>query len=126
MCCYSYVLSLYMFFYSSRRRHTRCALVTGLQTCALPISNVENRDIRMQSRGNCNGASAADRKTIAIPEKRRCSPSALVPIEGPVARDRHPRHAAYRAETDRQSVGEGKSVSGRVTLGGRRCIEEKK
>src|SRR3546814_13571169 len=28
MCC---------FFFSSRRRHTRCALVTGVQTCALPI-----------------------------------------------------------------------------------------
>src|SRR3546814_819576 len=28
---------LYCFFCSSRRRHTRCALVTGVQTCALPI-----------------------------------------------------------------------------------------
>src|SRR3546814_4793256 len=28
----------YSFFFSSRRRHTRCALVTGVQTCALPIS----------------------------------------------------------------------------------------
>src|SRR3546814_18375165 len=27
----------YIFFFSSRRRHTRCALVTGVQTCALPI-----------------------------------------------------------------------------------------
>src|SRR3546814_598915 len=27
------------FFFSSRRRHTRCALVTGVQTCALPICN---------------------------------------------------------------------------------------
>src|SRR3546814_10499688 len=27
-----------MCFFSSRRRHTRCALVTGVQTCALPIS----------------------------------------------------------------------------------------
>src|SRR3546814_7820076 len=27
------------FFFSSRRRHTRCALVTGVQTCALPISH---------------------------------------------------------------------------------------
>src|SRR3546814_16390975 len=27
-----------MFFFSSRRRHTICALVTGVQTCALPIS----------------------------------------------------------------------------------------
>src|SRR3546814_7807221 len=26
-----------MFFFASRRRHTRCALVTGVQTCALPI-----------------------------------------------------------------------------------------
>src|SRR3546814_7521438 len=29
-----------MFFFSSRRRHTRCALVTGVQTCALPICQV--------------------------------------------------------------------------------------
>src|SRR3546814_11263263 len=26
-----------VFLFSSRRRHTRCALVTGVQTCALPI-----------------------------------------------------------------------------------------
>src|SRR3546814_2619428 len=32
---------MYMFFFSSRRRHTRCALVTGVQTCALPIYFVE-------------------------------------------------------------------------------------
>src|SRR3546814_6351488 len=29
--------ALLLFFFSSRRRHTRCALVTGVQTCALPI-----------------------------------------------------------------------------------------
>src|SRR3546814_8122170 len=28
---------VFCFFFSSRRRHTRCALVTGVQTCALPI-----------------------------------------------------------------------------------------
>src|SRR3546814_9318080 len=28
------------FFFSSRRRHTRCALVTGVQTCALPIYEI--------------------------------------------------------------------------------------
>src|SRR3546814_4319432 len=28
---------MFVFFFSSRRRHTRCALVTGVQTCALPI-----------------------------------------------------------------------------------------
>src|SRR3546814_4191229 len=34
---YNVLLSLSLFFFSSRRRHTRCALVTGVQTCALPI-----------------------------------------------------------------------------------------
>src|SRR3546814_10027551 len=39
-CTYIFmILVLYFsFFFSSRRRHTRCALVTGVQTCALPIS----------------------------------------------------------------------------------------
>src|SRR3546814_5210912 len=45
MICFVYILvvsSLLVsyindFFFSSRRRHTRCALVTGVQTCALPI-----------------------------------------------------------------------------------------
>src|SRR3546814_7304156 len=32
-----------VFFFSSRRRHTRCALVTGVQTCALPIYRREGR-----------------------------------------------------------------------------------
>src|SRR3546814_8911055 len=54
VCCYLFVLTLcscwfvvsrtfcfvflfVLFFFSSRRRHPRCALVTGVQTCALPI-----------------------------------------------------------------------------------------
>src|SRR3546814_1425824 len=32
-----------MFFFSSRRRHTRCALVTGVQTCALPIYRLDGQ-----------------------------------------------------------------------------------
>src|SRR3546814_9700254 len=32
-----YLFSCFCFFFSSRRRHTRFALVTGVQTCALPI-----------------------------------------------------------------------------------------
>src|SRR3546814_1709433 len=35
--CRDWVSCLLLFFFSSRRRHTRCALVTGVQTCALPI-----------------------------------------------------------------------------------------
>src|SRR3546814_16726119 len=38
MCC--------IFFFSSRRRHTRCALVTGVQTCALPISSAMETTLR--------------------------------------------------------------------------------
>src|SRR3546814_4075915 len=43
VCCFVlvylfYSVLLFCFFFSSRRRHTRCALVTGVQTCALPIS----------------------------------------------------------------------------------------
>src|SRR3546814_19231365 len=33
-----FLVAVVGFFFSSRRRHTRCALVTGVQTCALPIS----------------------------------------------------------------------------------------
>src|SRR3546814_8112816 len=36
------------FFFSSRRRHTRCALVTGVQTCALPICALVSPDFARQ------------------------------------------------------------------------------
>src|SRR3546814_9921177 len=39
MFCFVSTSFLCFFFFSSRRRHTRCALVTGVQTCALPISS---------------------------------------------------------------------------------------
>src|SRR3546814_7478892 len=39
------------FFFSSRRRHTRCALVTGVQTCALPI---------FEQSGNCRALRGVD------------------------------------------------------------------
>src|SRR3546814_10498302 len=37
-CSHAIVLNYFMLLLSSRRRHTSCALVTGVQTCALPIS----------------------------------------------------------------------------------------
>src|SRR3546814_906015 len=48
MCCVADVYrSIFcVFFFSSRRRHTRCALVTGVQTCALPISPAAARRVR--------------------------------------------------------------------------------
>src|SRR3546814_2339733 len=48
----------YMFFFSSRRRHTRCALVTGVQTCALPIS------FRADRRGGGSPACRALRQLV--------------------------------------------------------------
>src|SRR3546814_10408996 len=39
------LIHLLFFFFSSRRRHTRCALVTGVQTCALPIYNIPDEPL---------------------------------------------------------------------------------
>src|SRR3546814_17449090 len=50
---------LTVFFFSSRRRHTRCALVTGVQTCALPISACFRMAARLGlHEGICNHFSA--------------------------------------------------------------------
>src|SRR3546814_2761425 len=58
------------FFFSSRRRHTRCALVTGVQTCALPIYGGSPRPHRKARR-----ASVAARP----PDPRRTGLSAVRP-----------------------------------------------
>src|SRR3546814_7537530 len=43
---------MFLFFFSSRRRHTICALVTGVQTCALPIlANAGIQARRMDAAG---------------------------------------------------------------------------
>src|SRR3546814_13119020 len=62
-----------MFFFSSRRRHTRCALVTGVQTCALPIwpASRSNRQ-RLGSRFR-NGRPIATRAVPASPRGLPCA-----------------------------------------------------
>src|SRR3546814_18812085 len=96
------------FFISSRRRHTRCALVTGVQTCALPICLA--RPLLLQS-GN------------------RLENLADLQIVRHIARvDRRARSADGRADlvgevVDRKSVVLGKSESVRVDLGGRSIIK---
>src|SRR3546814_10561922 len=62
-------LFLCLFFFSSRRRHTRCALVTGVQTCALPIYAPGNRDSyyvtdNRYGESYCGSDSAAALQTI--------------------------------------------------------------
>src|SRR3546814_7935781 len=54
MCSILYVsvcinLVLFFFFFASRRRHTRCALVTGVQTCALPICLLDAIEIPLNA-----------------------------------------------------------------------------
>src|SRR3546814_8405806 len=50
-------------FFSSRRRHTRCALVTGVQTCALPICLGDLRDVRKQ---NCQFLKVVANKVVLL------------------------------------------------------------
>src|SRR3546814_21036068 len=106
-------MSLFEFFFSSRRRHTRCALVTGVQTCALPISRNKRR--------TTNLTIIALRLTSGlrtVPCNTSCSWSygkgwSYIPI-----------NMATGARSDERRV--GKSVSVRVDLGGRRISKKNK
>src|SRR3546814_16782091 len=48
-------------FFSSRRRHTRCALVTGVQTCALPIYTMYGPLLQTTSGGGGGGGGGGGR-----------------------------------------------------------------
>src|SRR3546814_6592831 len=69
---------MFCFFFSSRRRHTRCALVTGVQTCALPICR--HRD---PGRGDPPVACRAGRPAV----RQRC----VAPRPGAAGRRHHHR-----------------------------------
>src|SRR3546814_9046656 len=58
-------------FFSSRRRHTICALVTGVQTCALPISGPT--DARTPTRA-CDSSRGAGWHAHVIPDSRPGTP----------------------------------------------------
>src|SRR3546814_14607442 len=121
------------FFVSSRRRHTRCALVTGVQTCALPI--FRTRPWKTPSFIWSKPRTALTKPAAELPHERRGrianGPSSHAPlrseaplgagVQGKPAGDARPVHAA-----DRKSVVSGRSVSVRVDLGGRRIIKKKK
>src|SRR3546814_13989813 len=78
------------FFFSSRRRHTRCALVTGVQTCALPISR--KPDLRSFLTGKVRYGEASSgtylkyntplRATPSFSSKSRSTLSALIYHDG--------------------------------------------
>src|SRR3546814_4529668 len=54
---------MYLFLFSSRRRHTRCALVTGVQTCALPI--LRKRVSRSSDESNARTVAPASTVSVA-------------------------------------------------------------
>src|SRR3546814_20491004 len=63
------VVMSFVFFFSSRRRHTICALVTGVQMCALPISRGQHGgafESSQQGRARPVGlpAPVSDRKSV--------------------------------------------------------------
>src|SRR3546814_15946213 len=85
MVCY-----YFCFFFSSRRRHTRCALVTGVQTCALPISAT---------------AASATRSRARCGRRRKTAASAASTSSTPAASTRYPGCPACCAEARRHEAG---------------------
>src|SRR3546814_18310193 len=81
------IIVVYVFsvlFFSSRRRHTRCALVTGVQTCALPICAIKTEfDLLLpvtypgpeQVKGDDHGRRAE--RNLAYPDRRYCRGACL-------------------------------------------------
>src|SRR3546814_3691959 len=59
------------FFFSSRRRHTRCALVTGVQTCARPIyAEYQARVVKENARVAANALDDGDPLTPPSPAEQ--------------------------------------------------------
>src|SRR3546814_14321034 len=114
-CGLNVVYELLVFFFSSRRRHTRCALVTGVQTCALPISR-DSVLIPVAVSGNAPFA-AAEISTLSRVASA-CAAAALASDAASIAR------AAPGPRSEECRV--GKECSVRVDLGGRRIIKKKR
>src|SRR3546814_9600280 len=100
---------LWVFFFSSRRRHTKCALVTGVQTCALPIWPAAPA---APPRPPTAAAARSRRPRTARAARLRagCPPDARSPGAG---------------NRDRTGVVQGKRGPVRADLGGRRIPKKK-
>src|SRR3546814_21081408 len=81
------VIVVIIFVFSSRRRHTRCALVTGVRTCALPILTIE------QYETNCvtvPGSSEREEFAVKLPGTHADQPIRL-PIAAKFPREDYER-----------------------------------
>src|SRR3546814_7167697 len=103
-----------MFFFSIRRRHTRCALVTGVQTCALPIYlTVKGNDANVAGGVEIAGTNAfgeAISETIAL---AGVAVVAGVKAFRSVTSITLPKYAA--ADTERVRVGTGARLDRKST-----------
>src|SRR3546814_5875540 len=114
-----------IFFVSSRRRHTRCALVTGVQTCALPIYSPGMSPLGTGEVRNALGLKT--RWHSAVPDgPAQMAPIMVAAMAVATGQARHVLCFRALTERDRKSVVSGKSVSVRVDPGGRRIIKNKK
>src|SRR3546814_19480285 len=117
-------------FFSSRRRHTICALVTGVQTCALPIlgsTKIAVLIVGFITTPNLRGASPSSRINFSRMRACRLACSMGEGIAWYRFWDQYsnsPRGEILKP--DRKSVVLGTSVSVRVDLCGRRPITKKK
>src|SRR3546814_3426066 len=111
-----------VFFFSSRRRHTRCALVTGVQTCALPISAKMHESLQTTAQlthhSECRLDALKTRRAELKAEGSAVSVQDLLLLKVVETLKAHPGINA-----DRKSVVSGKSVSVRVDLGVRGIIK---
>src|SRR3546814_11814012 len=103
-----------VFFFSSRRRHTRCALVTGVQTCALPIYHAREARVGGNYRRGRDVAAGAQ----ILGERGRDEGVEIEPIE----REGHGRKIPRKI--GRASC-RGRVCQYGVDLGGRRIIKKK-
>src|SRR3546814_21016395 len=89
---------MFVCFFSSRRRHTRCALVTGVQTCSLPISSAtprhSSRSVAAEPRPGQAAVAASVAETAM--KRRRVTLVGLM-ISTPLSRRlRHAEHVVAR------------------------------
>src|SRR3546814_11859335 len=68
----SFFVLVGLFFFSSRRRHTGCALVTGVQTCALPIYDVP---VNGATTNPISSNWASDHETAGDPHSQYLTPA---------------------------------------------------
>src|SRR3546814_586579 len=122
ICLLFIIFSLFFFFFSSRRRHTRCALVPGVQTFALPISSSTSCSCtRRGGRSRARSARAAPSAATSVPNAclRASSPPRhgfRWPIHDPATRTRHAGAARPRRAVRPVPVLQPRTVAAELQL----------